>query len=157
MAEIDEKIKDLKKRIGDLTTRLNIDEKRKELRELEAKSAKGDFWQDQIEAQKVMRQIARLKEEIASIEELNSSIGETKAMGELVEKEEDEKAIEESFSSIEKKLEELEEHLFLSGPYDSADAILTIHSGQGGTEAMDWVAMLERMYLHFVEEKGWKG
>jgi len=157
MAEIDEKIKDLKKRVGDLTTRLNIDEKRKELRELEVKSLKGDFWQDQIEAQKVMRQISRLKEEIESIEELNSSIGETKAMSELVEKEEDEKAIEESLSSIEKKLEELEEHLFLSGPYDSADAILTIHSGQGGTEAMDWVAMLERMYLRFVEEQGWKG
>ncbi|OGK56405.1 peptide chain release factor 2, partial [Candidatus Roizmanbacteria bacterium RIFCSPLOWO2_02_FULL_39_8] len=59
-------------------------------------------------------------------------------------------------SALEKILDEYEVLLFLSGPYDSGDAIFAIHAGQGGTEAMDWTEMLYRMYTRYFEKKGYK-
>lgn len=56
---------------------------------------------------------------------------------------------------IGEKLEELEKRIFLSGKYDRGDAILAMHAGQGGTEAMDWTKMLSRMYLGYAKNKGW--
>jgi peptide chain release factor 2 len=54
-----------------------------------------------------------------------------------------------------REIDRMEFALYLSGPYDRGDAIFAIHSGQGGTEAMDWTSMLYRMYLRYVERKGW--
>jgi len=44
----------------------------------------------------------------------------------------------------------------LSGPYDDDDALLAIHAGAGGTDSQDWAAMLERMYLRWADERGYK-
>jgi peptide chain release factor 2 len=56
---------------------------------------------------------------------------------------------------LEKNLSQLELKTFLSGPYDKNNAILTIHAGQGGVEAMDWAEILQRMYLRFAQRRGW--
>jgi len=58
-------------------------------------------------------------------------------------------------ADLEKELNRMEFALYLSGPYDRGDAILALHSGQGGTEAMDWSEMVQRMYLRFTERRGW--
>ena len=57
--------------------------------------------------------------------------------------------------SLEKSLAAWELQRMLSGPYDSGPAVLSIHAGAGGDDAMDWAAMLERMYLRYFEAKGW--
>ncbi len=57
---------------------------------------------------------------------------------------------------LDKELEKFELEQMLSGEYDSADAILTINSGAGGTDAQDWAEMLLRMYIRWVEKRGWK-
>ena len=62
----------------------------------------------------------------------------------------------EHLKNLEKELEKFELEQMLSGEYDSADAILTINSGAGGTDAQDWANMLLRMYLRWVEKRGWK-
>lgn len=56
---------------------------------------------------------------------------------------------------IEEKVNLLEKRLFLSGKFDSGNALLSIHAGQGGVEAMDWAEMLSRMYTRFCEKKNW--
>lgn len=64
--------------------------------------------------------------------------------------------IEEDLSIIKNDLEEFEKFLLLSGEYDNNDALIEINSGAGGTEAMDWVAMLYRMYTRYAEKNGFK-
>ena len=62
---------------------------------------------------------------------------------------------EEEYEEVEKVLKELEVYLYLSRPHDNYAAIVTIHAGQGGTDAMDWAEMLYRMYIRFFQRMGW--
>ena len=64
--------------------------------------------------------------------------------------------MESHLKNLSKKISELELQTYLSGKYDKNNAIFSIHSGQGGTEAMDWAAILQRMYMKYFERKGWK-
>lgn len=130
-------MENLKERVQKIVEKVNIDEKRKIIRELEAESMKPNFWQDHQQAAKKMKELSQLQREIEEVELLKMWIEE----GEMKEAEE-----------LLKKLELL---LFLSGQYDKSNAIVAIHSGQGGTEAMDWAEMLYRMYTRFFEKKGW--
>lgn len=131
-------MEEIRKRAEKLLEKLNIDEKRKQLRLLEAESMKPDFWHDHGEAAKKMKELSTLQKEIEELELLQMWIdgGEEKEAAQLLEK--------------------LELLLFFSGPYDEEDAIVAIHSGQGGTEAMDWAEMIFRMYTRFFERKGWQ-
>jgi peptide chain release factor 2 len=67
-----------------------------------------------------------------------------------------EKELSQEIKKLKKELAKVELETFLSGPYDKEDAILSIHAGQGGTEAMDWAQMLLRMYLRYGENRGWQ-
>lgn len=124
-------------RAKDILTKLALEEKRKSIRELEAESMKPDFWADPQAAAKKMKMLSILQKELAEGEML-----------ELLIEGDDEK-------ELVKEVDRLEYAVYLSGPYDRADAILTLHAGQGGTEAMHWTAMLFRMYRRYCERKGW--
>lgn len=128
---------DLKTRINKLVEAVGVDEKRKKIRELEAESTHGDFWQDHQNAAKKMKELSDLQKEVEEIDLLQMWLEE----GEVIE--------------AEKLLKKLEVLLFYSGQYDKGNAILAIHSGQGGTEAMDWTEMLFRMYTRYCERKKW--
>ncbi|HSA83562.1 MAG TPA: peptide chain release factor 2 [Patescibacteria group bacterium] len=130
-------MEDLKTRILKLVATVGVDEKRKRIRELEAESTHGDFWQDHQTAAKKMKELSDLQKEVEEIELLQLWFDE----GEIDE--------------AEKLLKKLEILLFYSGQYDKGNAILAIHSGQGGTEAMDWTEMLFRMYTRYCERKKW--
>lgn len=131
-------MEDFKKRLQQIKETIDFEEKRKILRDLEAKSAHPDFWKDNLKAQEVMREIADLKREIEEVEEAELAI-----------------AVEDA-PAAEALLGKLELRTYLADPYDQNDAILSLHSGQGGIEAQDWVAMLARMYQRFAEKRGWK-
>jgi len=127
----------IKLRASELIGKLRLDDKRKVMRELEAESMKEGFWTDAREAAKKMKRIAEIKKEIEEGEMLELL---------LLEGQEEELA---------KELNRMEFALYLSGTYDRGDAILSLHAGQGGTEAMDWTSMLYRMYSRYCERKGW--
>ena len=61
-----------------------------------------------------------------------------------------------NLENLEKELDKFDVQLMLSGEYDSADAMLTVNAGAGGTDAQDWAEMLLRMYTRWAEKKGWK-
>ena len=64
--------------------------------------------------------------------------------------------LEHSVDKISSQISELELQTYLSGKYDKNAAFFSVHSGQGGTEAMDWAAILQRMYMRFFDKRGWK-
>lgn len=121
-----------------ILSKVDPDGKRKTIRELEAESMKPEFWHAHEQAAKVMKRIALLQKQVEEAEMLA-----------LLVEEGDE-------AEVVKEIERMEFALYLSGPYDQGDAILSLHAGQGGTEAMDWTSMLNRMYMRFIERKGWK-
>ena len=61
-----------------------------------------------------------------------------------------------NLEALEQELNKFDIQLMLSGEYDSADAMLTVNAGAGGTDAQDWAEMLLRMYTRWAEKKGWK-
>ena len=152
MEQLKEQLNELRDRLSKIKGSLDVEEKRKELRELEAESLKPDFWGDNETARKVMREIDSLRGEIESVEQVEQEIEDTFA----VTGEEDLKAeVEQALAKITKTIQKLEVATFLSGTFDKSDAILSIHAGQGGTEAMDWTQMLFRMYMRFAERRDW--
>lgn len=130
-------MEELKARTKKLIEKLNISEKKKKIREIEVESMSATFWQEHQQAAQKMKQLSLLQKEVEDAEFLEELVnnGEEKDATELLEK--------------------LETLLYFSGPYDSGPAIMAIHSGQGGTEAMDWAEMLYRMYSRFFERKEW--
>ena len=78
----------------------------------------------------------------------------------LEELKDDDKELEkeyfELYAKLEKQIDDFETELLLSGKYDNNNAILTLHAGEGGTEAQDWTEMLYRMYYRWAVMKGFK-
>ncbi len=151
MAETKNRIDDLTDRFTHIQTKLNPDTRAKNIRDLEARSIHPDFWSDQMEAQAVMKRLAALQNEQTEIDQIAQEIADLPTLSGLVSEEE----LNSELNKLEKKLSKIEIRTFLNGKYDSSSAIVSIHAGQGGTEAMDWVAMLLRMYLKFCELRGW--
>ena len=150
-------ITELKERFETVKSGFDREKKQKELRELEAQSMKPDFWQDSQNAQKIMKKIDKLKGEIEDFDYLEKNLtGLGALIGQAQEEERLAKELEKEVKTIKGKIDELESRLFLSGPYDENWAILSIHAGQGGVEAMDWVEMLSRMYQKYFASKAWE-
>lgn len=127
----------------------------KEVTTLEQEMQNPDIWSDTAKVSKLGQEIKEKKDIISKFENWQSVIDDCNASIELS----DSDLIEDSLAQLKdlsKNLEKFELEQMLSGEYDSADAILTINSGAGGTDAQDWASMLLRMYLRWVEKRGWK-
>lgn len=127
----------IKERAQKLLEKLNVEEKRKQVRLLEAEAGKPEFWKDNQTAAEKMKQLSSLQKEIEELDRLQECISSGR------------------YEEVKELLEKLEDFLFFSGPYDENAAIISIHSGQGGVEAMDWAQMLFRMYTRYFEKRGW--
>lgn len=119
----------------------------------------ADFWNDQKRAQKIIRETNQMKGLVETYESLRASLEDlSEGIAELSSSfdEDMNEIIEEEFSDVMKKFDAFEIQVLLSGEYDNHNAILEIHPGAGGTEAMDWASMLYRMYMRWAERHGYK-
>lgn len=156
MAVISKKdITELSEKLAEIKDSLDIPSKEEKLIQLEKESTKENLWSNQNYAQALLSEISDIREEIAELNRLTDEVETISSLyDELPEEEKD--SLKEDFSSLKEKISSFETYKFLSGKYDKNDAIFSIYSGQGGTEANDWVEMLFRMYTKYFEKKGWK-
>lgn len=136
-------LEELNQKLAKLKEVLDIPKKEEELKELEQKSLDPHLWDDQNNAKSVLQNISSLNDELAEIKDVSDTL-------EILNEVQD----EEELKKLGRQIAKLELKSYLSGPHDNKNTIITIHAGQGGTEAMDWTAMLFRMYIRYSERKG---
>ncbi|MFC2022982.1 peptide chain release factor 2 [Chloroflexota bacterium] len=131
----------------------------KEIRRLEKKSTKPDFWLDVSKAQGIMQRLSQQKEVVESWRGIEKEVAETAELVSLSMREEDdslEADMQSRVDSITSRLDEMELQRAFASEYDARDALLAIHAGAGGTESQDWAEMLMRMYLRWAERRGYQ-
>ena len=115
------------------------------------------FWDDVKKAQEVTQEAKRVKDKIDKFKNLNERIDDVEVLKELMEENDEETAKEiiSEVKALSKEIDTLKIETILSGEYDRNDAILTLHTGVGGSDANDWTEMLLRMYTRWCEKKGY--
>jgi peptide chain release factor 2 len=118
-----------------------------------------DFWGDQQAAQKTIGEYKVLKAQTEGLEKVIADFEDAKIAYELAREESDAELLEEADGQLFElcsRMSRVEVQSLLSGTHDHRDCFVSIQSRDGGTEADDWAAMLDRMYNHFWEQRGWK-
>ena len=128
-------------------------------RDLEQLAAQADFWNDQQNARRQMRQLDDVKAQLQQLQQWRNCINDAAATLELYDLEPDAAMLEEAnagLQSLKQALDRWELERLLSGTYDQEGAVISINAGAGGTDAQDWALMLMRMYTRCGEAHGMK-
>lgn len=151
-------MQDLAKRLEQLEAdfsqsydRLKITDKLSQIAQLETAVSDHDIWKNVEEATSKNQELSRLQDEVQPWELLRAQIKDIQELLVIVDEDMQEE-IKGQIAAMEQQLSMLKKSLRFQGEHDNKDAILRITSGAGGTEAMDWAGMLERMYLRFCEK-----
>ena len=115
------------------------------------------FWDDPEKTKPVLRKRSALEKRLSLLEQLRADAEELSAWKELLSEDTGDGPDAEMTSFVGRvaaELERLDLQLKMSGPDDERNALLTLHSGAGGTESQDWAEMLLRMYLRWAEQHG---
>jgi peptide chain release factor 2 len=135
-----------------------------QLESLEERMRASDFWDDQAAASRVSAEYSRVKRKLEEFAALEGRFEDLESTEELLREETSGDAVDDELlqelvngvARLEDDLQRGEEQRFFGGKYDEGGAIVTIHSGAGGTESQDWAEMLLRMYLRWFERRGFK-
>ncbi len=131
--------------------------KETELLDLKRQSQREDIWHDQEEAAAVMQRLRLLGEQVGFWQQFARELADVAELTQLAKGDQTTLAeLSENLSTLEDDFTRHETAALLHGPYDHHNADITIQAGAGGTDAQDWAAMLERMYLRFAERRGWQ-
>lgn len=155
MQELEKRLDILNQNLTAAWEKLGIDAKIAEIEKLEAEVAEPEIWQDPASATAKNQELAKLTDEINPWKLLRTQTQDIKELLTLDDASLAEE-IEAQVTALETEYDNLKKSLRFNGTYDDKDAILRITAGVGGTEAMDWSGMLERMYLRFCEKNGFK-
>lgn len=150
------RLAEMKNAIAALSQQLAIPEKAQQITTLEELSSAADFWSNPDQAQKTMQLIARLKAEVDPWRSIGTRIQDALELADLSDTDDLIEELSAEVSALETSVEKLSLQAMLSGTYDRENAILAIHAGAGGTESQDWALMLERMYLRWIADNGYK-
>lgn len=138
----------------------DVDVKEEEVRKLREITMEEGFWNNPTKAQKVSTKISNIESTLKEFNIVLAQFEDAKEYYELYELENDLELlieVEKIMVPLQKKVQKLNLKSVLSGEDDDKNAIVTIHPGAGGTESQDWVEMLLRMYLRWIENSGRQG
>ncbi|MBR5418981.1 peptide chain release factor 2 [Candidatus Saccharibacteria bacterium] len=151
MFELQKRLENLRAAFETIWQKLKVDERLEQLKALEDEVAVPEIWNNPDVAREKTTKVAQLHDELdpwTLLKTQISDLADFMALG-------DESLLDEfseQLDAMEQKLVELRQELRFTGKYDHNGAILRITAGAGGTEAMDWSGMLERMYLRWAEQ-----
>ena len=143
--------------IKDLHDAIGYDRLKREIEELELKAAAPGFWDDLEKSQSILQKTGKLKNKVETYDKLVSSYEDILVLIDMGDEEGDLSLVDEiatSVTELENTVSSLRLQTLLTGEYDANNVILTFHAGAGGTEAMDWVSMIVRMYSRWAERHG---
>jgi peptide chain release factor 2 len=136
---------------------MDIEAKEKELSDVRKSYEKPDLWSDPDKAVSIAKRIQTLESELDSVEQINRLFRDLDAAIELLQESYDEELAqhaEELLKELQSRIQSFRLVTLFTEPYDENDAILMLHAGAGGVDAMDWTQMLMRMYLRWAERMG---
>lgn len=154
--EILKKLEEYKSLINDIKNKLDIDNKKNKISELEGISNYSSFWNDMENAKNVLSELKGLRDICKKYDTVNESINDVNDIVNTGINEEDAELIETEMESINESLSKLKLFALLSGEFDSSNAYVEIHSGAGGTESNDWANMILRMYTRYFDKNDYK-
>jgi peptide chain release factor 2 len=157
MRDFTSDLADLRRRVDAARDYLAIEPARARIVDLEAEVSLPGLWDDQERARKVTGDLARARDDVELFDGLQAEISDLETLAELAREEGDESLepeIDEGIQRLAARLDELELRALFTGEHDERDAICTVNSGAGGTDAQDWTNMLLRMYLRWAERRG---
>src|SRR3989344_474117 len=153
MEELKSTLMDLQERFGKISEQFDREKIKAEIGELEIQMSTEGFWDNSTQAQLVSRQLSEKQKLLESLIRLESRVANALDMVYEPEMQQD---LEQEARDLTTLLDSMELKLFLSGPHDESEAIISIHAGAGGVEAMDWASMLLRMYQRYFEKVGFE-
>ncbi|RKY60699.1 MAG: peptide chain release factor 2 [Candidatus Neomarinimicrobiota bacterium] len=157
LSELQTEISDIQPRLNELRRIFDVDNKQRQLKELQQKSTSNDFWDNRENAQNILQKISLLESSINNYKAISKLYKDAAELVELLTIENDESLLPElttMVTELKRKLDKMELQAMLSDEDDPKNAIMTIHPGAGGTESQDWAEMLMRMYLRWIERSG---
>jgi peptide chain release factor 2 len=152
-----EQLKATQERLADLKRYLDIDQKIIQLEEEELRTQVPGFWDDQKAAEAQMRVVKGIRSWIESYNEAKSHVDELSLAFDFFKEElVTEEEVDAQYKKTIDLFESIELKNMLQGEEDHLSCVLKINAGAGGTEAQDWASMLQRMYLRYAEDHGYK-
>jgi len=158
MQEIKDRLLLLQDEVQKSLSHLDLPQKKSALVELEAKMSAPNFWNDQESAQKISKEAGFIRGTIENWEKIAKDVKDLLDLTDMILPDDKETVaqLEKDLTVAEKQHAHLSNELYLSGPYDQNNAIISFHAGTGGVDAQDFAEMLMRMYLRYAEKQGWK-
>ena len=149
-------MRNLHKRSAERRTAFDLRQLKEELLKLEGKTSSPDFWKNREEAQRIIADMADLKDKIGSWERVSEDAGNLTELAQIAYADEVASAeLLKQARELERKFNELLRVELFSGKYDKGNALLQIFAGAGGDDAEDWAKILFSMYEKFTQKRGW--
>ncbi|MCX7927192.1 MAG: peptide chain release factor 2 [Candidatus Omnitrophica bacterium] len=154
--EIKKRLEAINQGLKELRGYFDIDNKVSRIEQLSKQMSEQDFWNNEIKAQQVVRELKNLKSVVEPWQSAQRRYQEIAELVSIATAEEQSflEELQKASSALEKELNQLESKTLLDNKNDPNNALLAINAGAGGTESCDWVQMLLRMYSRWAEEKG---
>ncbi|MBE4740220.1 MULTISPECIES: peptide chain release factor 2 [Streptomyces] len=159
VVDVSEELKSLSSTMESIEAVLDLDKLRADIAVLEEQAAAPSLWDNPDEAQKITSKLSHLQAEVRKAEALRGRIDDLSVLFEMAEEEDDPDTraeAEAELTSVKKALDEMEVRTLLSGEYDAREALVNIRAEAGGVDAADFAEKLQRMYLRWAEQKGYK-
>jgi len=159
MRDFSNQIVELKRRVKEAHGYLEIDEAKESITDLNVQASDNSLWDDPENAKKVTSKLSNLNDDIELVTSLETKLSDIDTLHEMMREAKEESLeaeIDESITSLCSQLDSVEMRSLFIGENDERDAICSINSGAGGTEACDWADMLFRMYSRWSERSGFE-